>query len=87
MKRVRNKSGATRSGSALLLKFFEAEARFPESAREVPSVPVEYVAQQVQVLAGAWAEYDWQARQSSGMGARSGRRTGSGRTPRRTRTG
>nr|WP_269801017.1 DUF4158 domain-containing protein [Streptomyces jeddahensis] len=62
MKRVGNKSGATRPGFALLLKFFEAEARFPESVREVPSVAVEYVAQQVQVPAGAWAEYDWQSK-------------------------
>ncbi|MEV4116235.1 Tn3 family transposase [Nonomuraea sp. NPDC049695] len=62
MKRVRNKSGATRLGFALLLKFFEVEARFPESAREVPSVGVEYVAQQVKVPAGAWAEYDWQSK-------------------------
>ncbi|MFE9466818.1 DUF4158 domain-containing protein [Streptomyces virginiae] len=37
MKRVRNKSGATRLGFALLLKFFEVEARFPESAKEVPA--------------------------------------------------
>lgn len=49
MKRVRNKSGATRLGFALLLKFFEVEARFPESAREVPAAAVEYVAQQVKV--------------------------------------
>ena len=33
MKRVRNKSGVTRLGFALLLKFFEVEARFPESAK------------------------------------------------------
>ncbi|WP_063787188.1 DUF4158 domain-containing protein [Streptomyces sp. NBRC 110028] len=46
MKRVRNKSGATRLGFALLLKFFEVEARFPESAGEVPAAAVEYVAQQ-----------------------------------------
>ncbi|MGW9641305.1 Tn3 family transposase [Streptomyces albidoflavus] len=62
MKRVRNKSGATRLGFALLLKFFEVEARFPESAREVPAAAVEYVAQQVKVPAGAWAEYDWQSK-------------------------
>nr|WP_239085067.1 DUF4158 domain-containing protein [Streptomyces halstedii] len=62
MKRVRNKSGATRLGFALLLKFFEAEARFPESAREVPAAAVEYVAQQVKVPAAAWAEYDWQSK-------------------------
>ncbi|MCK2145372.1 DUF4158 domain-containing protein (plasmid) [Streptomyces sp. WAC00276] len=62
MKRVRNKSGATRLGFALLLKFFEVEARFPESAKEVPSAAVEYVAQQVKVLAEAWADYDWQSK-------------------------
>ncbi|MCX5420420.1 DUF4158 domain-containing protein [Streptomyces sp. NBC_00078] len=60
MKKVRNKSGATRLGFALLLKFFEVEARFPESAREMPAAAVEYVAQQVKVPAGAWADYDWQ---------------------------
>ncbi|MFH8738681.1 MULTISPECIES: DUF4158 domain-containing protein [unclassified Streptomyces] len=62
MKRVRNKSGATRLGFALLLKFFEVEARFPEPVREVPAAAVEYVAQQVKVPAGAWAEYDWQSK-------------------------
>ncbi|MEU6555633.1 DUF4158 domain-containing protein [Streptomyces sp. NPDC046915] len=62
MKRVRNKSGATRLGFALLLKSFEVEARFPESAKEVPAAAVDYVARQVKVPAGAWAEYDWQSK-------------------------
>ncbi|MFJ4206171.1 DUF4158 domain-containing protein [Streptomyces sviceus] len=62
MKRVRNKFGATRLGFALLLKFFEVEARFPESAQEVPIAAVEYVAQQVKVPAEAWADYDWQSK-------------------------
>lgn len=62
MKRVRNKSGATRLGFALLLKFFDVEARFPESAKEVPAAAVEYVAQQVRVPAEAWADYDWQSK-------------------------
>ncbi|MEU0744431.1 DUF4158 domain-containing protein [Streptomyces sp. NPDC006134] len=61
MKRVRNKSGTTRLGFALLLKFFEAEARFPESAKEVPAAAVEYVAQQVKVPA-AWADYGRQSK-------------------------
>lgn len=47
-------------GFALLLKFFEVEARFPESAKEMPAAAVEYLAQQVKVPAGAWADYDWQ---------------------------
>jgi hypothetical protein len=33
---VGNKSGATRLGFTLLLKFFEQEARFPRHAGEVP---------------------------------------------------
>lgn len=33
--RLRNKSGANRLGFALLLKFFEVEARFPEGAGEI----------------------------------------------------
>ena len=36
---VANKSGATRLGFALLLKFFELEARFPRGPEEVPSPP------------------------------------------------
>lgn len=62
MKRVRNKSGTTRLGFALLLRFFEVGARFSESAKEVPVAAVEYVAQQVKVPAQAWADYDWQSK-------------------------
>ncbi|MGW0928956.1 Tn3 family transposase [Streptomyces sp. NPDC002644] len=60
MKRLRNKSGANRLGFAMLLKFFEVEARFPETDREVPVAAVGYVAQQVKVPADQWAAYDWQ---------------------------
>ena len=34
---VGNKTGATRLGFALLLKFFELEGRFPEDAGDVPA--------------------------------------------------
>ncbi|MEU4955259.1 Tn3 family transposase [Streptomyces lavendulae] len=60
--RLRNKSGANRLGFALLLKFFEVEARFPEDAGEIPEPAVSYVAQQVKVPAEEWAGYDWQGR-------------------------
>ncbi|MFJ6492019.1 DUF4158 domain-containing protein [Streptomyces californicus] len=59
--RLRNKSGANRLGFALLLKFFEVEARFPEDAGEIPVPEVSYVAQQVKA-AEAWAAYDWSGR-------------------------
>ncbi|MFJ4916678.1 Tn3 family transposase [Streptomyces sp. NPDC088726] len=60
--RLRNKSGANRSGFALLLRFFEVEARFPEDAGEIPVPTVSYVAQQVRVAAEQWAAYDWSGR-------------------------
>ncbi|MEU5211201.1 Tn3 family transposase [Streptomyces sp. NPDC020742] len=60
--RLRNKSGANRLGFALLLKFFEVEARFPENAEEMPVPAVAYVAQQVKVPAEEWAAYDWAGR-------------------------
>jgi hypothetical protein len=40
---VGNKTGATRLGFALLLKFFEIEARFPRAAEELPDAAVGYV--------------------------------------------
>ncbi|MFJ3933011.1 DUF4158 domain-containing protein [Streptomyces sp. NPDC090029] len=60
--RLRNKSGANRLGFALLLKFFEVEARFPEDAGEIPVPAVSYVAQQVRVAAEEWAAYNWSGR-------------------------
>jgi Domain of unknown function (DUF4158) len=46
---VANKTGATRLGFAVLLKFFELEARFPRHAGEVPRAAVDYVAGQVTI--------------------------------------
>ena len=46
---VGNKTGITRLGFALLLKFFELESRFPRHASEIPPAAVEYVASQVKV--------------------------------------
>ncbi|HEY0617150.1 MAG TPA: DUF4158 domain-containing protein [Kribbella sp.] len=59
---VGNKAGPTRLGFALLLKFFELEARFPGSPAELPPAAVSYVAQQVVVEPNVLAEYDWAGR-------------------------
>lgn len=61
-KLVANKAGATRLGFALLLKFFELEARFPRHLGELPTAAVEYVAEQVKVPAFALADYDQEGR-------------------------
>ncbi|MGW7018131.1 DUF4158 domain-containing protein [Streptomyces decoyicus] len=54
---VANKSGATRLGFGLLLKFFELEGRFPDVLEEVPPAAVEYVADLVKVPATDFAKY------------------------------
>lgn len=59
---IGNKTGATRVGFALMLKFFELEARFPGDAAEFPSAAVSYVAEQVKVDPAEISDYDWGGR-------------------------
>jgi len=59
---VGNKSGATRLGFALLLKFFQIEGRIPTYAEEVPAAAVDFVADQVNVEAALFAKYAWAGR-------------------------
>lgn len=61
-RRIGNKRGATRLGFAVLLKFFELEARFPLGAQEVPSAVVAYLAEQVRVPVTDFATYGWVGR-------------------------
>ncbi|MET8054742.1 DUF4158 domain-containing protein [Streptosporangium sp. NPDC005286] len=56
---VGNKTGTTRLGFSLLLKFFEQEGRFPRHAGEVPKAAVDYVAGQVKVDPELFGEYRW----------------------------
>ena len=56
------KPGSTRLGFALMLKFFENEARFPNGADEFDRVTVEYVSEQVGVRAQDFASYAWTGR-------------------------
>lgn len=57
-----NKTGATRLGFAVLLKFFQRQARFPVYKNDVPGVVITFVATQVGVPSEAYLQYDWQGR-------------------------
>ncbi|MFD4439619.1 Tn3 family transposase [Nocardia sp. NPDC058519] len=59
---VKNKSGATRLGFGLLLKFFELKARFPRQPDEVPAAAVAYMAEQLKVDPGEFTTYPWEGR-------------------------
>jgi TnpA family transposase len=62
---IGNKTGPTRLGFAVLLKFFQIEARFPQAKNEIPRVVVAYVAKQVSVEADEYLRYDWRGRMIS----------------------
>jgi TnpA family transposase len=57
-----NKSGPTRLGFVVLLKYFQYEGRFPRHPREVPSEIVTYIAQQLALEPETWNHYDWDGR-------------------------
>ncbi|MEV4009856.1 DUF4158 domain-containing protein [Nonomuraea angiospora] len=59
---VGNKTGATRLGFGLMLKFFELEGRFPRHVGELPKAAVDYMAGQLKVESALPAEYDWSGR-------------------------
>ena len=50
-----NKSGATRLGFAVLLKFFQHEGRFPGQRQDVPGTVVGYIARQLDIVPLEWA--------------------------------
>lgn len=57
-----NKTGTTRLGFGVLLKYFELEGRFPRHAGDVPRSAIDYVAHQVKVPPDLFADYDWAGR-------------------------
>jgi len=59
---VANKTGPSRLGFALLLKFFELEAHFPRNADDLPPAAVDYVGAQVKVDPSQLAKYAWAGR-------------------------
>jgi TnpA family transposase len=62
---VGNKTGATRLGFSLMLKFFEREARFASGSSEFAPVVVAFVARQVGVPFSELGGYTWDGRTSS----------------------
>jgi len=62
---LRNKSGATRLGFAVLLKYVIRRGRFPTGSHELPDGAVAHLARQVRVGAGELASYDFANSDSS----------------------
>ncbi|MEM1366956.1 MAG: DUF4158 domain-containing protein [Cyanobacteria bacterium P01_H01_bin.15] len=52
---ITNDTAQNRLGFAILLKFFQAEGRFHQHAREVPKAITDFIAQQLSLSAGSVA--------------------------------
>ncbi len=61
---LRNKTGPTRLGFSLLLKYLAWKGRFPRGRGELPDNTVDHVARQVGVPPEELGLYDWSGRQS-----------------------
>ena len=62
LKLIPQRDASSRLGVAASLKFFQLEARFPSSVKDIPSAAIDYVAKQLDVEPKAIADYDWQGR-------------------------
>jgi len=62
---VSSKIGANQIGFAVLLKYFQIYARFPNSPKEISDTVVSYIAQQLQISSDSYSDYDWQGRSIS----------------------
>ncbi len=59
---VGNKTGPTRVGFAVLLKYFQHEGRFPQAKHELPGQIAAYIAKQVGGTTEQYLQYDWGGR-------------------------
>src|SRR5262245_44041494 len=57
-----NKTGTTRLGFAVMLKYFQREGRFPRGRADVPLAVATFLAGQVNTPAEGWRAYRWDSR-------------------------
>lgn len=59
---IGNKTGATRLGFSILLKWFQVEARFPSGKSEIPEAITAFIAKQLKQHPRLFQDYKWQDR-------------------------
>ncbi len=62
LKLVRKKVGGNQIGFALLLKYFQLFARFPDSSEEIPDLIISYIANQLDLSVSSYSNYNCQGR-------------------------
>ncbi len=61
-KLLKHKTGPTRLGFAVLMKYFQVEGRFPENPKEVPQGVIDFIANQLGISGQAWLDYSLEGR-------------------------
>lgn len=59
---IANKTGSNRLGFAVLFKFFQWEAHFPNNKSEIPKAVIQYIAKQLDLDPDIFNSYDWNGR-------------------------
>jgi TnpA family transposase len=57
-----NKTGETRLGFAVLFKFFQYDAKFPNHKNEIPKEIIVYIAKQIKIDPTLFDNYNWEGR-------------------------
>ncbi len=57
-----NKIGGNKIGFALLLKYFQLMARFPDVSENIPDVIISYIANQLNLPVSSYSDYNWKGR-------------------------
>lgn len=59
---IGNKTGETRLGFAVMLKYFQLEARFPNHRNEIPKEVILYISKQLGIDGAFFENYNWNSR-------------------------
>ncbi|AUC62462.1 Tn3 family transposase (plasmid) [Cyanobacterium sp. HL-69] len=59
---VKKKLGAGQIGFAILLKYFQLMARFPDDRAEIPQTIIDYIGLQLEINSSLYSQYNWQGR-------------------------
>lgn len=62
---VKKKVGGNQIGFALLLKYFQLMARFPDRPNEIPDNIISYIANQLNISVKSYSDYNWFGRTAS----------------------
>ena len=57
-----SKTDYNRLGCAVLLKSFQIQGKFPQRKQDIPTIIIEYIAQQLTIVSSVFQQYAWAGR-------------------------